>query len=301
MQVASSAGVHARAARHSRRDRLGVPTTRKDREGAAVSTADGVVAKPQKSAPLTAFSVDRSLHVLNAFMGPRDEMTLTELTQALEMPKSTVFRLLAQLTESGYVERDGRKYRLSLRVFQLGNHHTLCGANALREMAAPHMGGLFQHTGANVSLAVLSGHRVVYLDRIRGPRSGPSPALVGGSLPALTTALGKSILAYERPEVVLPALRDGLVRRTRYSIVARGQMDKQLHEVRSTGIAFDREESVLGLACVAAAIRQADGVPLAAISMSGPAVRFNLATAVPLVKRAAQLISNDAQRAHRLG
>lgn len=262
---------------------------------------DGVAAERQKAAPPTAFSVDRSLHVLNAFMGARDEMTLTELTQELDMPKSTVFRLLAQLTESGYVEKDGRRYRLSLRVFQLGNHHSLCGPNALREMAAPHMGGLFQHTGATVSLAVLSGHRVVYLDRIRGPRSGPSPARVGGSLPALTTALGKSILAYESPEIVYSALRDGLVRRTRYSIVAQGQMDKQLHEIRSTGVAFDREESVLGLACVAAAIRRVDGAPLAAISMSGPAVRFNLTTAVPLVKRAAQLISNYAQRAHSLG
>lgn len=266
-----------------------------------MSTADGDVAKRREPAPLTAFSVDRSLHVLNGFMGSRDEMTLTEFTQELEMPKSTVFRLLTQLTESGYVERNGRKYRLSLRVFQLGNHHTLCGPNALREVAAPHMGGLFQHTGATVSLAVLSGHQVVYLDRIRGPRSGPFPAMVGGWLPALTTALGKSILAYETPEIVLPALRDGLVRRTRYSIVAAGQMSKQLQEVRATGIAFDREESMLGLACVSAAIRQADGVPLAAISMSGPALRFKPATAVPLVKRAAQLISNDVQRQHRFG
>ena len=248
--------------------------------------------------PLTAMSVDRSLHVLNGFLGSRARMTLTELARHLEMPKSTVFRLVTQLTESGYLERTGRHYQLSLRVFQLGNHHALCAPTALREIAAPHMGGLFQHTGVTVSLAVLSGHRIVYLDRIRGPRSGPSPAIVGGRLPALTTALGKAILAYQPDAIVHRALQHGLVRRTTHSIVAPGLMNDQLATVRSTGVAYDRQESLLGLMCVAAPIMSADEVPVAAISLSGPVVRFKPESVAPLAIRSAQLIASDMRRYH---
>lgn len=263
-----------------------------------MSDDDDDTVMSKEPAPLTAHSVDRSLQVLNGFVGSRSAMTLTELARHLEMPKSTVFRLITQLTESGYLERTGRKYRLSLRVFRLGNHYALCGPTALREVAAPHMGGLFQHTGATVSLAVLSGHRVVYLDRIRGPRSGPSPAIVGGRLPALTTALGKSILAFHTPDVVGRALRHGLVRRTPYSIVAPGLMNDQLAKVRTTGVAYDRQESMVGLTCVATPIMSAEGLPVAAISLSGLTVRFKPETVAPLVTRAAQLIASDMRRQH---
>lgn len=261
-----------------------------------MTDADVDAGERREPVPLTALSVDRSLHVLNGFMGSRSAMTLTEIARHLEMPKSTVFRLLTQLTESGYLERIGRQYQLSLRVFQLGNHYALCGPTALRELAAPHMGGLFQHTGATVSLAVLSGQRIVYLDRIRGPRSGPSPAIVGGRLPALITALGKSMLAFQSPEVAGRALQHGLVRRTTYSIVAPGLMSDQLAAVRSTGVAYDRQESMLGLTCVAAPIMSGDGVPVGAISLSGPVVRFKPESVAPLVMRSAQLIASDMRR-----
>lgn len=256
------------------------------------------LAEVRETAPLSAISVDRSLHVLNGFLGVESAMTLTELSRRLAMPKSTVFRLITQLTESGYLERIGRKYRLSLRVFQLGNHYAQCGPGELRELAAAHMGGLFQHTGLAVSLAVRDGLKIVYLDRIRGPKSGATPAIVGGRMPALTTALGKAIVAFDQPEAIHRALTQGLVRRTPFSVVAPGLMSDQLAAVRSTGVAFDRQESMVGLACVAAPIMADDGTAVAAISLSGPAGRFKPEAVVPLVSRASQLIAADMRRQH---
>lgn len=256
------------------------------------------LAEVRETASLSALSVDRSLHVLNGFLGVESAMTLTELSRRLAMPKSTVFRLITQLTESGYLERNGRKYRLSLRVFQLGNHYAQCGPGELRELAAPHMGGLFQHTGLTVSLAVRDGLKIVYLDRIRGPKSGATPAIVGGRMPAMTTALGKALVAFDHSDAIHQVLKQGLVRRTPFSVVAAGLMNDQLATVRTTGVAFDRQESLVGLACVAAPIMSVENTPIAAISLSGPAGRFKPDAVVPLVTRAAQLIAADMRRQH---
>lgn len=223
-------------------------------------------------------------------------MTLTELARLLSMPKSTAFRLITQLMESGYLERVGRRYRLSLQVLELGNHHSLCREGGLREIAAPHMGGLFQHMGLTVSLAVRSGTDIVYVDRIRGTMPGPSLAVVGHRLPLLTTALGKSILAFEEPEVLHHVLKEGIVRRTQYSITAPGLLASQISNARSTGISFDRQESQLGLVCVAAPILSPDGRAVGAISLSGRSGRFKLETAASLVARAARHTSNDLGR-----
>lgn len=248
------------------------------------------------AAPLSAISVSRAVQVLNGFLGPRDLMTLSELSRHVGMPKSTVFRLVTQLTESGVLERRGRKYGLSMLMFRLGNHHPLCAPGALREIAAPHLGGLFQHTGFTVSLAVREGLRITYLDRVRGPMTGNSAAIVGGQLPVMTTALGKAMMAFEKDEVIRQGLSEGLSRRTPYSIVAPGLMVGQLTRIRQSGLAYDQQETMAGLVCVAAPVLTSSMRPIGALSVSGPVVRFKPESAARLVQRASQLVTADIRR-----
>jgi IclR family transcriptional regulator, KDG regulon repressor len=250
---------------------------------------------------LSAISVRRALAVLDGFMGEDHSLTLSELVRQVGMPKSTVFRLVTQLTESGYVERDGNRYSLSTHVFKLGNRHRMCGAASLRESAVPHLAALFQHTGNTVSLAVLDGLQILYLDRIRGVRSGVSPAHVGETLPAMNTALGKAMIAFGQPDDIRNAVEGNLVRRTPHSIVLPKLMRDQLIRVRQSGIAFDNQETLVGLVCVAAPILVDNtGAPVGAISLSGPALRFKAAPAAPLVRRAAALIADEVRRARDL-
>jgi DNA-binding IclR family transcriptional regulator len=243
-----------------------------------------------------AVSVGKALQMLDVFLGADAALSLSELARRVGLPKSTAFRLLGQLTESGYVTRDGNKYRLSLHVFELGNHHERTGATGLREVAAPYLGGLFQHASFIVNLAVRDGTDILCVDKIHGPRAPWSPSAVGKRMPALTTSLGKAMLAFGPEDLVRQAMSARVTRLTPYSVTAPGLLRNQLVKVRDHGVAFDREETALGLTCVGAPIL-VDGRPVGALSVTGPTGRFAPESVAPLVLRTGHLIAAEFKRA----
>lgn len=236
-------------------------------------------------------AVNKALSLLDVFRG-HGPMGVSEIARRAHIAKSTAFRLLAHLEEAGFVERVGTDYRLGWRLFELGNGVRHCQPRGLRDVAAPYLGDLFARTQVVVQLAVLDGTDVMYLDKVYGPGSPKTPSIVGGRVPATCTALGKAILAFSDRETVEGVLRGGLIRRTRYSIAEPGRLAQQLRQVRVEGVAYDREESALGLVCVAAPI-VVNGRAEAAVSVSGPATRFDVDAVAGLVRRAAVQISRE--------
>ena len=93
-------------------------------------------------------------------------------------------------------------------------------------------------------------------------------------MPAESAALGKVILAFSRREVVARVLARGLQRQSAYTIVEPQAFVEHLRAIRSAGIAFDREETFIGVACVAAPVLGPDGTAVAAVSLAGPTHRF---------------------------
>lgn len=254
---------------------------------------------PNDSSP--ANLVDRTLQILDALMGEDRGMTLSDLARRVALPKSTVFRIVNQLTESGYLTRVDRSYWLSSRLFRLGNSVAIPHHVPLQDVAVPHLAGLFQHTGFGVNLAVLDGVAdVLYLDTIRGVRIPTAPARVGSTMPALVTALGKVIVAHSDDETIDEVLATPWPRRTPYTVMARGLMADQLRKARGAGVAYDLQESVPGLVCVAAPVLGPDGRPIGAVSACGPSGRFKPEDATEPTLRAARLISSDFARAARL-
>jgi DNA-binding IclR family transcriptional regulator len=261
--------------------------------------ASGRRSAPSESSP--AILVGRALQVLDAFMGEELALSLSDLARRVALPKSTAFRIVNQLTESGYLVRTGRHYQLSSHLFRLGNSAAVSLHGALREIAAPHLAGLFQHTGFGANLAVLDGpSEVLYLDTIRGVRIPTAPFRVGATMPALITALGKVILAHADDDGRAEALAAGWPRRTPYTVMGRGLVAEQLRKARQAGVAFDRQESVVGLTCVAAAVLDEDGRAIGAVSACGPVGRFKPEAAAQATLRAARLISNDVKRSAML-
>ena len=261
--------------------------------------ARGGKSAPSESSP--AILVGRALQVLDAFMGEDPALSLSELVRRVALPKSTAFRIVSQLTESGYLVRVGRNYQLSSHLFRLGNSAVVPVHGSLREVAAPHLAGLFQHTGFGANLAVLDGaSEVLYLDTIRGVRIPTAPFRIGATMPALITALGKVMIAHGGEHVVGEALAAGWPRRTPYTVMGHGLVVDQLNKARQTGVAFDRQESVVGLTCVAAAVLDEDGRAIGAVSACGPVGRFKPEAAAQATLRAARLISHDVKRSAML-
>jgi DNA-binding IclR family transcriptional regulator len=235
-------------------------------------------------------SVTKALTLLDAFRKVGPVAGVSDLARATGLPKSTAFRLLNQLASSGFLNRHGTDYRLDQHVFELGNCVPMCTPGDLRSIAAPFLSDLFANSRTVVHLAVLDDTDVLYVDKIQGNTAVKIPTVVGGRIPASCSALGKAMLPFGHKQVIEKILQEGLQRRTRHSIAAPGLFVQELQQVRQHGVAFDREESALGLTCVAAPIIWS-GRSIAAISNSGPTGRFDPAVMAARMKTAANEIS----------
>ena len=239
-------------------------------------------------------SVTKALQLLDTFRTHGPTLGVSQISRLAGVPKSTSFRLLAYLEQSGFVERDGRGYCLGRRLFELGNSVALCRPNGLRETAGPHLTDLFLATAgrAAVHLAILEDTDVVYLEKIAGPRTMSVPTRVGARMSASSSGLGKAMLAHSGREAIAAVLDAGLQRHTRYSVADPARFLQQLRRAHEVGVAYDREEVILGLVCTAAPIL-VDGRPVGAVSMSGHAIGFSPEAVAPLVQRTAAAISRD--------
>lgn len=236
-------------------------------------------------------AVGKALVVLAAFRYARPSLSLAELAKRADMPKSTVFRLLSDLESAGFVERDGRDYRLGLSLFELGSRVDFNRPNGLRELATHDLVQLYTQTGMTVHLAVLSGSHIVYVEKLN--RAGSDVRVVtvpGARTPASVTALGKAILAFRTPEDIRLVAEGGLVRRTQHSCTDPRRFLAELTRVRETGIAYEREENAIGVVSIAAPVI-VDREAIASVSVSGAATGFPWATIEPRVKATAAAVS----------
>nr|WP_246390620.1 IclR family transcriptional regulator [Nocardioides soli] len=209
----------------------------------------------------------RSFALLSCFEGHEGEIRLSELSRRTGMPKATAHRLLQSLIQFGAVEREGNGYRIGIRLYELGQLSQQ--AQTLRATALPMLTRLHSATHATVHLAVLEQTEVVYLDKLIGPMGPRIPSRLGGRMPAYCTALGKVMLAHSGPETVQAVIDGGMQRRAPRTIVLPSSLVREFPAVRKTGIAYEWEESAVGVVCAAAAVLDSAGKPLAAISVSG--------------------------------
>src|SRR6201996_769595 len=210
--------------------------------------------------------IDRISLVLDAFDGP-GRLTLAQIVRRTGLPRSSAHRMLERLVQLRWLRRSGRYYELGMRLVELGS--LAVHQDRLVRAASPLLGELHRATGLVVHLAVLDGSDVVYLEKIGDRMISAIPTRVGGRQPAHCTAIGKAILAYRDEDTPV----DLQARKTKYSISSNSQLVVELAKVRAHGIAFEREESLLGFGCVAAPIGS-PGEAVAAVSGCGPMNRM---------------------------
>lgn len=218
-------------------------------------------------------SLERGLLILTTFTESQPVLGIADLARAVGLNKSTTYRYVTTLTKLHFLQQDPdtKKYSLGARVIDLGA--AAINSMEITRIAGRHLQALADETGHTVSLAVLDGSDVVYLDRRRS-RRGQNPALdlnlhVGSRLPAYCTSMGKVLLAGRDPGVLRMLLdRTDLARRGPKTITAREQMMTALATVRSNGIAYNDEELAPGLRSLAAPVRSRTGDVIAAVNVS---------------------------------
>jgi IclR family transcriptional regulator, acetate operon repressor len=234
--------------------------------------------------------LERAFRLLEALSVCGGSVGLATLAERSNLAKPTAYRMLSQLCAMGMVSREGRNYRLGLRLFELGS--LLPETVQLRDLTQRFERDLYEITHETVHVAIRTGTEVLYLDKLCGDT--PIPATrIGIRRPLYCTGLGKAILAASPPEVLQATMAAGLRRYTRYTITDERRLAAEIEQIRTQGVAFDRGEFHLGVHCVAAPVLDKSGGAMMAISVAGPAVpRFNMDRLAYQVKRAAGSISS---------
>lgn len=213
----------------------------------------------------------KSLAILRSF-GPDDlALSLAEIARRTGLHKATAHRLCRSLVEHGLIDRCEQGYRLSIGLFELGMRASV--ERNLLEVAIPFLQDLYERAHETVHLAVADGTEVLYVTKIGGHRQAKAPSRAGGRMPMHCTAIGKVLLAFGGHAVRQAVLEGPLERRTAHTVTAPGLLYRQLETVMVSGVAYEHEESQLGLTCVAAPVLDGEEL-VAAVSMTGPVHRF---------------------------
>jgi DNA-binding IclR family transcriptional regulator len=218
-------------------------------------------------------SVQRAVLLLKAFDGEATELGISELSRAVQLPKSTVARFLATMEQAGLVERvpHSDKYRLGFLLVRLAGSVTHFAD--LRGVAHAVLVRLSERSQESVHVGVLDGCEVVNVEQLAAPHLIRETNWLGRRTPLHCAANGKAILAFQGEPLIAAVLARPLARITPATITDPRLLRAELAEVRSRGYAFSVGEVEAGLNGVAAPIRNAQGAVFAAVSVSGPAYR----------------------------
>src|SRR4029453_9690255 len=241
-------------------------------------------------------SLAKGFRVLEAFTAERIEMGLSEVARAANIDNATAFRFLNTLVQLGYVERipEAKRFRLTLKCLDLGFNEI--ARTDLREYARPVLRELVNDTIEAASIAVPDGADLVYVERVQAGfvRLGVD-VRIGSRVPAYSTAVGQAVLAFLPRETQIKLL-EAVPRRklTPTTLTGLDALLARLEQVRRSGFALSDQENISGLRVLAAPVLDADGVPLAALSVAAPAFGtplkvFDAASRKPVMAAAAKL------------
>ncbi|RLM53466.1 IclR family transcriptional regulator [Halobellus sp. Atlit-31R] len=202
-----------------------------------------------------------------------DGAGVSELAEKLDRSKATIHNHLSTLAANEFVVRNGDLYEVSLRFVDIGEYAK--GQIDIYEVAKEEVDRLAEETGEVAQFMIEEHGRGVYLHKARGENAIQTASYTGNRKLLHYTALGKSILSQLSTERINAIIdRHGLPQRTSKTIASREELFDELETIRQKGVAFDDEEVLQGLRCVAAPIKHPNGDVCGAISISGPTSRF---------------------------
>lgn len=240
-------------------------------------------------------SVQRALDILDVFNTRNPELGNTEIAEAIKLPKSTAAGLIHTLEVNGYLEQnpENRKYRLGYKLAERAG--LFLNQYDLRQVAAPYLHALRDECNESINLALRRGPDMVYIERVHGTNMLGFRSEIGKRERVHSTALGKAFLAFlPQAEILDFSAQHDFTPLTQNTITKLDLFLADLSCIRQRGYAIDDEENELGGRCVAAAILNYDGRPVAAISISVPLQRMpdaRVAELGDLVRRTAARIS----------
>jgi IclR family pca regulon transcriptional regulator len=244
-------------------------------------------------------TLERGLSVLRAFNHNQPEMQLSEVAAATGLNPAVARRCLNTLVHLGYVARHGRRFLLRPEVLVFGS--AFLASMNIEEVAGPYLQAVRDETGDSSSMAVLSGHDILYLAHVSTNRRIRLGASVGTRFPAYATSLGKVLLAFQGEAAIEDYLAGAkLTRLTENSVTDPQALRDLFRQVRTEGHASAQDELDYGIVSVAVPVFDRERQVAAAINCSTSTTRVAreelVRTRVPLLRAAAREIENALRR-----
>ena len=225
------------------------------------------------------------------FLAEHGASGLMDISEHLELNKSTAHRVVSSLQYMGYVRQipENGKYELTFRIVDLSskviNHMDIIGA------VRPYLRSLMEQTQETVHFVKREGAEIVYIDKVEAyQNSVRMVSQVGSRIPFYRSAVGKAMAANMPDEVVRDLWNDcEIVQTTPYTITDYGRFAAVLEEVRRNGYALDNEENETGVRCI--------GTSLGIASDSGlkPGTEYAISISVPVSRMDDERIRELAQ------
>lgn len=221
------------------------------------------------------YKIDNQMKLLNKifsiieFLKVNSEMSLKELSEALDINKSTAYRILAQLGKHGYIDKNNetKRYKLGIKFIEIANH--IIQDFKIIEIAAPYIDKINSVTKETIHLAQLVGDEVVYVDKRESLNPIRLHSQIGKATQWHCTGVGKVILAFQSEDFLEKILASINLRKfTEHTITNREQFISELELIKKQGYAMDREEYQENVGCIAAPILDSSNKVFASISVT---------------------------------
>ena len=256
------------------------------------ASEDGGESEELKPSDSYVQSFARGLEVLRSFGAGAPAQTLSEAAERVGLTRAGARRILLTLQTLGYVEQDGRQFRLTPKVMELG--FAYLSAQPWWHVAQPLMEELTQELKESTSAAVLDGDQIVYVLRVPVQKIISINLGVGSRLPAWSTSMGRVLLANlaedERERRVRAMPLEPLTPKT---TTDPEKLLRTLAQVRRQGWSLVSEELELGLMSLAVPIRDRAGRTVAAINVSS---RPQRQSAAEMQRRCLPALQSVAER-----
>lgn len=240
-------------------------------------------------------SLRNSLRLLNLFTMDYPELSLSEISDKLEIGLSTAHRLANTLTEQGFLIKDPvtKYYRLAASILAMGN--IIISEIDLCHFAKPILERLAKDSGETAHISIFKDTEVVYLLKVDSSYPVHLLSHAGRQNPSYCTSTGQVILAYQKETVIQKVIEKGLQSFTEKTITNPVQLKNVLSTIRKQGFAVSLEEMHEGIASIAAPVKQANGDVFASISIAGPTSRINKQT-IPALTKLVKASAEDVSR-----
>jgi DNA-binding IclR family transcriptional regulator len=219
-------------------------------------------------------AVQRAVSLLERFSDERPSWTVTDLAEAVNLNRTTTYRLLTALESADLVTRDGDgdSYRLGSTLIVLGGRAQR--ANRLRPLGQPELTQLVEATGETATLEILIERDMLGIEEVVSDRLMSGTQSIGTRWPVYATSTGLALLANLSDREVDELLAGSLRKITGKTETDTGRIHARLAQVRQQGYAVLAEALELGYVAIAAPIFNHEGHPIAALSAGGPLVRL---------------------------